>query len=97
VAQWLQIIKQGLPMATKNDISKDILKYLFKHPDANDTLEGIAEWWLWNQKISYEMKRVEAAVNKLVQEGWIIAKQGKNSKVRYRLNPAKRKEIKAQV
>lgn len=81
-------------MAAKNDISEEILNYLFKHPDANDTLEGITEWWLLSQRISYEMNRVKAAVKKLVQEGWIIEIKGKNSTVRYRLNSAKRKEIK---
>ena len=51
-------------MATNTDLSDKILKYLFKHPDGNDTLEGITEWWLLNQRISYEMKRVKAAVLK---------------------------------
>lgn len=80
-------------MVTKNDISEEILNYLFKHPDANDTLEGITEWWLLNQKISYEMKRVTSAVNKLVKEQWIIETKGENSTVRYRLNPKKRRGI----
>jgi len=81
-------------MAAKNDISEEILNYLSKHPDANDTLEGITEWWLLNQRISYEMKRVKAAVLRLVEEGWIIEIKGNNSTVRYRLNPKKRKESK---
>jgi hypothetical protein len=81
-------------MGTKNDISEEILNYLFKHPDANDTLEGISEWWVFSQRINCEMKRVKAAVVKLVEEGWIIEIKGKNSTVRYRMNPKKRKEIK---
>jgi len=81
-------------MVTKNNIAEEILNYLLKHPDANDTLEGITEWWLLNQKISYEMKRVKAAVKKLVQEGWIIENKGKNSTVRYRLHPKKPKSAK---
>lgn len=89
--------EQGLPMAAKNDISEEILHYLFKHPDANDTLEGIAEWWLLSQRISYEMKRVKAAVLKLVEEGWIIEIKGENSTVHYRLNPKKSKEFKSYV
>jgi hypothetical protein len=95
VARGLQKGKeQGLPTAAKNDISEEILNYLFKHPDANDTLEGITEWWLLSQRISHEMKRVKAAVLRLVEEGWIIEIKGNNSTVRYRLNPKKRKESK---
>lgn len=81
-------------MDTKNDISEEILNYLFKHPDANDTLEGISEWWVLSQRINCEMKRVKAAVFKLVEEGWVIEIKSKNSTVHYRLNPKKRKEIK---
>ena len=80
-------------MAAKNDISEEILNYLFKHPDANDTLEGISEWWVLSQRISCEMKRVKAAVVKLVEEGWIVEINSKNSSVHYRLNPKKRKEV----
>jgi hypothetical protein len=84
-------------MATKNDISEEILNYLFKHPDSNDTLEGITEWWLLNQRIRYEMEKVKAAVSKLVKEGWVIEMKSKNSSVRYRVNPARRKDLKKNV
>jgi hypothetical protein len=98
VARGLQKGKEeDLPMATKNDTSEEILNYLFKHPDASDTLEGITEWWLLSQRISYEMKRVKAAVFKLVEEGWIIEIKDKKSTVHYRLNPKKRKEVKSAV
>ena len=80
-------------MATKNDISKEILNYLFKHSDASDTLEGITEWWLLSQRITCEMKKVKAAVLKLIEEGWLIEIKDRNSTVRYCLNPNKRKEI----
>jgi hypothetical protein len=88
MAQGLQKVKeQGMPMVEENDISEEILNYLFKHPDAGDTLEGIAEWWLLSQRINYEVKRVKTAVLKLVRQGWVIEIKGKDSKVRYRLKP----------
>ena len=90
----LHTTEQSLPMITKDNISKEILNYLSKHPDANDTLEGITEWWLLDQRIRYEMEKVRTAVYKLVAEGWIIEIKGRNSIVHYRLNPKKRKEIK---
>lgn len=76
------------------EISQEILEYLRKHPDASDTLEGITEWWLLNQRISYEMKRVKAAVSNLVEKGWVVEVEGKGVTTRYRLNPLKNNERK---
>ena len=77
-------------MAARKDISQEILEYPFNHPDASDTLEGITEWWLLSQRIRYEMKRVQTAISKLTQDGWLIEIKQKNSSARYRLNPNKR-------
>ena len=79
-------------MPAKRDISKEILDYLRKHPDASDTLEGITEWWLMSQKISYEMERVKAVVERLIKQGCLVENQGKDLKVRYQLNPERRKK-----
>jgi len=32
---------------------REILAYLADHPDAQDTLAGIFEWWLLERKITY--------------------------------------------
>jgi DNA-binding transcriptional regulator PaaX len=80
-------------MAREMDISQEILEYLNKHPEASDTLEGIAEWWLLTQRITCEIKRFKAAVFKLIEEGWLIESKSKNSNVYYRLNSEKRREI----
>jgi hypothetical protein len=79
-------------MATENDISEEILNYLLKHPDANDTLEGITEWWVLSQRISYEIKRVKEAILKLVKEGWVTEIKRTNSTPRYRFNSLKIEE-----
>jgi|WetSurSiteA1Bulk_404760.scaffolds.fasta_scaffold48141_2 hypothetical protein len=84
-------------MAAKKDISQEILEYLGKHPDASDTLAGITEWWLLNQRISYEMKRVKEAISKLIKDGWIIEIKGKDGTLHYRLNPEKIKKDKKTV
>jgi DNA-binding transcriptional regulator PaaX len=73
-------------MTAKKDISQDILEYLGTHPDASDTLEGITEWWLLTQRISYEMRKVREAVSKLVKHGWIVEIKGSDGTIRYRLN-----------
>lgn len=80
-------------MPTEKDISEEILAYLNKYPEASDTLEGIAEWWLLNQKIQSGIEKVRAAIYELLEEGWVSEIKGKNSAIRYRLNPKKQKTI----
>jgi hypothetical protein len=84
-------------MPAKKDISQEILEYLGKHPDASDTSAGITEWWLLNQRISHEMKRVKEAISKLMTHGWIIEIKGKDGTLRYRLNPKKPKATKPYI
>jgi hypothetical protein len=84
-------------MPEKKDISREILEYLHKHPDASDTLEGIAEWWILSERIHDEIGRVKAAVFKLMKQGWVIEIRGRNSAVRYRFNPVKRRQIRSCV
>jgi hypothetical protein len=30
----------------KTEIAREILAYLLDHPDAQDTLDGISQWWV---------------------------------------------------
>ena len=81
-------------MNSRRDISAEILEYLREHPDASDTLEGIAEWWLMSQRIRYEMKRVKAAISNLIEKGWVVEVRGKGVRTRYRLHPARQAAVK---
>jgi len=40
---------------SNEDISLKILAYLLNNPNAQDTLEGISEWWLLDQDIKNEL------------------------------------------
>lgn len=46
-----------------------ILDYLRNQPEAEDTLDGIAEWWVLEGEIKRRRDVVAQAVTKLVQEG----------------------------
>jgi hypothetical protein len=70
-----------------------ILRYLQASPDAKDTLEGIAQWWLWLEVTEPALADVKRALALLVSEGIILETRRDGIPLYYRLNPAKRKDI----
>jgi hypothetical protein len=70
-----------------------ILAYLHANPDAQDTLEGIVEWWLLDQDIRRQTERVEQALAELAGRGLIVARMGSDSRVHYGIDRNKRDEI----
>ena len=73
--------------------ANEILAYLVEHPRSRDTIEGIMEWWLLEQKIKFRKKRVEKALSELVDKELILKHQGRDSLIHYRINNQKSKEI----
>jgi len=62
-----------------------ILRYLVKHPEAKDTLEGIAQWWLGgeiNKRVN-----VERAVSLLLSRGLVLETRRKGLSPYYQLVP----------
>ena len=51
----------------------EILKYLGTHPQAADTVEGIANWWLPRQRYEEDIQKVQQALDGLVERG-LVAK-----------------------
>ena len=86
-----------LLITDKSQLGNNILAYLVDHPKAQDTLEGIVEWWLLEQKITYETARVKEALSELVNRGMILEKKGTDSRTHYRINQKKYEEIKKLV
>lgn len=78
---------------SNEDISLKILAYLLNNPNAQDTLEGISEWWLLDQDIKNELTRIKRAVAKLVTDGYILEREGRDSQIHYRVNRTKQKQI----
>ena len=69
----------------EREVCDYILAYLAENPDAGDTLEGIAEWWLRNQMIKFEIQAVSEAVANLVAEGLIVERKGSDSRSIYKI------------
>jgi len=77
----------------ESQIAYEILAYLAKNPDAQDTLDGIVEWWLLAQHIERHVAKVKGALTELVSRGLIEERRKEDSQIYYRLNRGKEKEI----
>ena len=71
----------------KGQARRYILRYLVDHPEAGDTLDGIVEWWLLNQKIRFETRTVSRAVAELVAQDLIVEQKGPDGRIIYKANP----------
>lgn len=69
----------------EKEIAEQILAYLREHPDAGDTIEGISEWWLMEQRIKAEVATVKQALESLEKKGQI----SKSPAGIYTINPTK--------
>lgn len=52
-------------------VAQDIERYLVLHPNAADTLEGIARWWLQRQRFIDSLERVNDALEVLIRRGMV--------------------------
>lgn len=81
----------------KTEISNAVLSYLLEHPDAQDTLEGIVEWWLMAHMIESRTNVVKDAVVDLASQQLLLEHQAKDLSTRYRINRTKLEEIKTRL
>jgi hypothetical protein len=91
------ILEHNSAFTNKTHIAREILSYLAEHPDAQDTLEGIVEWWLLERKIINQTTTVKAVINILISEGWVIDSIGRDSRVHYRINSDKYNEMMEEI
>ena len=77
----------------KSPLIYEILAYLVEHPEAQDTLTGIVEWWLLERHIARQVTHVKAALAELVAQGLIHERTGSDAHVRYCINQDKYQEI----
>jgi hypothetical protein len=81
--------------ATVQEIALQILGYLAENPDACDSAQGIADWWLPSLPARPRRLAVERALAALVAEGWLTASRGMDADAhtRYRLAAGRREGI----
>ncbi|HEU5453647.1 MAG TPA: hypothetical protein VFU76_16735 [Terriglobales bacterium] len=70
----------------------EVLEYFREHPDAADTLEGIARWRLLQRAITKTVRETNEAIRWLVAEGFLLERTSPATAPLFRLNPARRRE-----
>jgi len=72
-----------------------VLRYLSENPNAQDTLEGVVEWWLLERLTTNHATRVKETLAELVLASLVLERRGKDSRTYYKINPLKLEEITA--
>ena len=86
-------MKSGKPTTARSPIFHEILVYLVEHTEAQDTMEGIIEWWLLEQRIKRQTVKVKAALTELVNMGLVLEHKGQDGRIHYRVDRRKAAEI----
>ena len=77
----------------RSSIAQGILEYLLENPNAEDTLEGVVQWWLLDRTIKQQTLAVKKALASLVEDGLVLAVTGRDSRIHYRINKRRRQHI----
>ena len=72
-----------MQQASVSEIAQAIADYVVKNPEAQDTLDGIVEWWL-PEKNKPRTALIKEALDELVADGLITAHKAKDAQILYR-------------
>lgn len=70
----------------KVEISKEILNYFLRNPNAADDLEGVARWRLLNETIDRSVEETKTALEWLVKQGFLVKAARSSTSTMYLLN-----------
>jgi hypothetical protein len=86
-------VNSDLPAFKNLQTGYQILAYLVEHPESQDTVEGIMEWWLLERAIKFQEIKIIKALSELASKGLIIEHKSRDSQIHYRINQNKYEEI----
>ncbi len=66
-----------------DDVAQAILAYLAENPQAMDSAEGIAHWWIMRQQVRASATTVTRVLRDLVEKG-VLEVAGEGEHARYR-------------
>lgn len=85
------------PQAARSPLYYEVLSYLYAHPQAQDTVEGIVSWWLMMQRMTQQITKVKAVLAELVSSGFVLERKGPDGRLRYRINRSKIGEVRREL
>jgi hypothetical protein len=88
-----QDINNELDSELSSNVAYEILDYLAHNPNAEGSIESIAEWWLLEQRINKEMEGIMKAVQQLVENHLLVERRSEDMKVYYSVNREKLNQI----
>ncbi len=63
------------------------MRYLQEHPNAADSIEGIARWWVQRQRYADALEAVQLALDYLVAANILVKVVNQNGTVVYKSAP----------
>ena len=78
-------------------LERQLLAYMVEHPNAQDTLEGIAAWWLRPLGAEVSLEEMERTVGELVADGLLLQIRAPDGRAHYRVNPDRWDDVVARV
>ena len=67
---------------------REVLQCFVRFPQRHDTLQGIAQWWLLENRIEWAVAEVQAALDQLVARSLILTWRTADGQTRYKINAA---------
>jgi hypothetical protein len=64
----------------------EILDYLARQPEAQDTIEGILQWWVLDSSIRRWAPKIEKTVAKLVKQGFLEEMPSRDGRILYHIS-----------
>jgi len=74
-------------------VARVVLRHLYHHPQAKDTAQGIATWWLEQQRIEQTVQRVFRALDLLAVKGLVSERRGPDDRHYFELNTKRLPDI----
>ncbi|MBV8686514.1 MAG: hypothetical protein JO238_07495 [Alphaproteobacteria bacterium] len=69
--------------AARDYVQFELLGYIERRPQACDTIDGIINWWLYDQRQTIGRATVLEAVSGLVREGALEEQRGPGGEILY--------------